>query len=179
MNTTNQLRRFTQRTAVGALLAFDATVVFLIVAINVSFYTHDYRSLFGREPLLPWIPFALAALVTILLMLATGIGGAREARRAGHARQSTSLIVLALLNSVLPVLLAISHDSLAQTILGPIVGLGYLVLPALALLFLGRRTGLCLLIIAAFVAFGAALALLVLSFLFPAFGRDPSANYFI
>lgn len=44
--------RFIHRTAVGALLPFDATVVLAILAITVSFYTHDPQSLIFREPLL-------------------------------------------------------------------------------------------------------------------------------
>lgn len=170
MAVSERLRRFIRATAVGALIAFDASIVLVILAIAISFYLHD--------PLM-WIPFALVALALVLLALAAGIGGALGAIKSQRGWWSTSFRVLVALSVVTPIVLAVSKNSLEQWILFPTVGLIYLVLPALALLFIGGRADLRLLPIGACVAYGAALVSIVLTFLFPDLGMDPTVSYFL
>lgn len=179
MDVSERSHRFIRVTAVGALLAFDATMVLMTLAIAVSFYLHDPRSLFVREPLLIWVPFALASIATLLLTLAVGIGCALGAMRSRRGWWSTSFRVLVALAVVTPILLAVSKNPLEQWILFPTVGLIYLVLPALALLFVGRRAEVRLLPIGASVAYSVALVCIALTYLYPDFGADPNASYFI
>lgn len=133
--------RFIHRTAVGALLPFDATVVLAILAITVSFYTHDPQSLIFREPLLIWLPFALAALATIILTLAAVLRGAVNATRRRRGWWATSFRVLAPLliagQNHHPPLLSISSS--LEALLGIIAGAAYLALPVMALIYLRRR----------------------------------------
>src|SRR5579872_222685 len=177
MGASQRLRRFVQRAAVGALLAFEVMLVLLSVTIIVFYGVYDPQSLVRRQPLLIWIPFAIAALCTISLALAAGAGAARSAIQSRQERWSTSLRVLLALALITLVLLAISRDSAGTTILVPIATLIYLTLPALALLSVGRRAGPRLLAVGAWVASAMTIALLVLTLLFPRFGMDPSQTY--
>lgn len=170
-------RQFIQRAAVGALLAFEVMLVLLSVTTIVFYGVYDPHSLVRRQPLLIWIPFAVAALCTVSLALAAGVGAARRAVQSRQERWSTGLRVLLALAIVTLVLLAISRNSAGTTLLVPIATLIYLTLPALALLSVGRRAGLRLLAAGAWVAGAMTLALLVLTFLFPGFGMDPSQTY--
>ena len=171
------LLRFIRTTALGALLAFDATVVFINMAIIVFYGVHDSHSLLYREPLLIWIPFVVAALCTVSLALAAGVGAARAAMRIQGERWSTSFRVLIALAVITLVLLAFSRESAATTILVPAATLFYLLLPALALLFTEHRSGLRLLVTGACVAYGMTIVLLVLTLWFPRFGVDPTQTY--
>lgn len=169
---------FVRTTASGALPAFDATVILGTLAIAVS-YIHDPRSLVYREPLLIWLPFALAALALALLTLAAGIGGAIRATHGGRGWWATTLRVLVVLAIVMPVFLYLSKDSFQQAILAPVIALIYLVLPLLALLSAGRRAYIRLLSIQTFIAYGVAIVCIVLTYRFPRFGMGPTQVYFI